>query len=544
MFSQKVPAVLGSYAIRTGSPRGRRSCAERIESRPVAGRLRFRLAFWPPFVAPERMFETAELGRKLSKEEHRTRIDVARVDLLNLQSTLLQRGQPAALILIGGVEGAGKGEVLNRLFEWMDARYLHTRAFGAPSEDEAARPRYWRYWMSLPERGHLGVFLGSWYTDPIVSRVLGTSTDAELDRSLSRAVEFERALAADGMLIVKLWLHVSKRDQARRFRELEKTPETRFRVTKRDWDFAQRYDDFRRTCGRALRKTSTGTAPWTVIDAANARYRDVAVAEHLVERLRSAAASPTPRPPPAAPAIRTDDPITVLDAVDLTETVSREEYQKALPALQAKLAKLCRRLPKRGRSLTVVFEGWDAAGKGSAIRRIIWALDARQYRVIPIAAPTDEERAHHYLWRFWRHLPKRGQVTLYDRSWYGRVLVERVEGFAREQDWRQAYLEINDFEEQLVEDRVSLVKLWLHISAEEQLARFEARKKLAYKQHKLTEEDYRNREKRFSYEQAAHEMFERTSTEYAPWHRIAANDKRAARLSVLRAVIAQLERDL
>ena len=490
------------------------------------------------------MFETAELGRKLGKKEYQTRIEAARIELLNLQHAMLAKGAPAALILIGGVEGAGKGEVLNRLFEWMDARYLRTQAFGPPSEDEAARPRYWRYWMSLPQRGQIGVFLGSWYTEPIVSRVIGSTTDAELDRSLTRAVDFEDALAADGMLIVKLWLHVSKKDQARRFRALESKAETRFRVTKRDWEFSKHYNEFRSTCERALRKTSTGVAPWTVIEAADARYRDVAVAEHLVERLRAAVANLVPRPATSAPPVRSDDPTTLLDTLDLTREVSNEDYQKTLPELQARLGKLCRRLPKKGRSLTVVFEGWDAAGKGGSIRRIIWALDARQYRVIPIAAPTDEERAHHYLWRFWRHLPKRGQVTLYDRSWYGRVLVERVEGFAREHDWRQAYKEINDFEEQLVEDRVTLVKLWLHVSPEEQLKRFEERKHLAHKQHKLTEEDFRNREKRFSYEQAAHEMFERTSTEYAPWNLVAADDKRLARLDVLRAVIAGLEREL
>ena len=291
------------------------------------------------------MFETAELGRKLGKKEYQTRIEAARIELLNLQHAMLAKGAPAALILIGGVEGAGKGEVLNRLFEWMDARYLRTQAFGPPSEDEAARPRYWRYWMSLPQRGQIGVFLGSWYTEPIVSRVIGSTTDAELDRSLTRAVDFEDALAADGMLIVKLWLHVSKKDQARRFRALESKAETRFRVTKRDWEFSKHYNEFRSTCERALRKTSTGVAPWTVIEAADARYRDVAVAEHLVERLRAAVANLVPRPATSAPPVRGDDPTTLLDTLDLTREVSNEDYQKTLPELQARLGKLCRRHP-------------------------------------------------------------------------------------------------------------------------------------------------------------------------------------------------------
>ena len=501
------------------------------------------LALCPDFVAPKSMFETAELGRELGKKEYQSRIDAARVELLSLQHALLDKGSPAALILIGGVEGAGKGEVLNHLFEWMDARYLHTRAFGPPTEDEAARPRYWRYWMALPQRGHIGVFLGSWYTDPIVSRVLGKTSDGELDLSLGRAVDFEDALAADGMVIIKLWLHVSKRDQARRFRELEKDPATSFRVTKRDWEFAKHYDDFRHVCERALRKTSTGVAPWTVIDSADARYRDVTVAEHLVERLKAALAV-APRSKHPAPPARADDPTTVLDSLDLSRKVSSEEYDEQLPALQARLARLCRRLPKKGRSLTVVFEGWDAAGKGGAIRRIIWALDARQYRVIPIAAPTDEERAQHYLWRFWRHLPGRGQVTLYDRSWYGRVLVERVEGFASSAEWGRAYGEINDFEEDLTRDGIVVVKFWLAIGKDEQLRRFEAREDTEYKRFKITDEDWRNREKWDQYHDAIGDMLDRTGTPDAPWTLVEAQDKGWARVKVLETLVGRLEHEL
>ncbi len=490
------------------------------------------------------MFETAELGRSLSRTEHKKRIETARVDLLNLQTASLERGEFSTVIVIGGVEGAGKGDILNHLFEWMDARYLLTRAFGPPTEEEALRPRYWRFWMSLPPRGRIGVFLGSWYTEPIVNHVMTEASDSELDHSLTRAVDFERALVADGTLVIKLWLHVSKKAQRRRFRELEGKPETRFRVSRRDWEYAKNYDAFRSTCGRVLRKTSIGVSPWTIIEAANERYRDVAVAEHLVGRLQARLNEPnTNRVAPAPPALL-EDPTTLLDTVDLSSVTPPKDYREQLPHLQAKLAKLCRRLPRMGRSLTVVFEGWDAAGKGGAIRRIIWALDARQYRVIPIAAPTDEERAHHYLWRFWRHLPRQGQVTLYDRSWYGRVLVERVEGFANDAEWGRAYKEINDFEEQLVHGRISLVKLWMHVSPEEQLARFEARRSRPYKSHKLTQEDHRNRDKRFSYERAANEMFERTSTEYAPWTVVAADDKKSARLAVLRAVIERLQADL
>jgi polyphosphate kinase 2 (PPK2 family) len=208
--------------------------------------------------------------------------------------------------------------------------------------------------------------------------------------------------------------------------------------------------------------------------------------------------------------------------------------------LQGELNRLGRRANRARTGTIVVLEGADAAGKGGAIRRITAALDARQYRVIQIAAPTDEERARHYLWRFWRHLPRLGRFTIYDRSWYGRVLVERVEGLAREAEWMRAYKEINEFEEQLVEHGIVLVKLWLQISDAEQLRRFQEREQTPWKQYKITDEDYRNRAKSHAYEAATNEMIERTSTDYAPWMLISAEDKRSGRVQVLRTLCDRL----
>jgi polyphosphate kinase 2 (PPK2 family) len=221
--------------------------------------------------------------------------------------------------------------------------------------------------------------------------------------------------------------------------------------------------------------------------------------------------------------------------------VDKAEYEERLEALQRKFGRLARELVPSDRGLIVVFEGWDAGGKGGCIRRMIRALDPRHYRAIPVSAPTDEELAHHYLWRFWRQLPPRGRITFYDRSWYGRVLVERVEGLAREAEVLRAYKEINDFEEQLVDAGIVTVKFWLHISSEEQLRRFEARARDPWKKHKLTPDDYRNREKRNLYESAANDMVERTSTEFAPWTLVEAEDKRYARLKVLETTCDKLE---
>ena len=212
--------------------------------------------------------------------------------------------------------------------------------------------------------------------------------------------------------------------------------------------------------------------------------------------------------------------------------------------LQGQLGELAAKLKKRQRSAIFLFEGSDAAGKGGAIRRLVWALDARQYRIIPIAAPSDEERAHHYLWRFFRQLPRRGRITIYDRSWYGRVLVERVEGFANEESVRRAYKEINEFEHELTRDGIVLVKFWLQISPEEQLRRFQEREREPWKQHKITAEDYRNRQKTHQYEAAAAEMIDRNSTEYAPFTLVEAEDKHYARIKVLETVCERLERAL
>jgi polyphosphate kinase 2 (PPK2 family) len=234
------------------------------------------------------------------------------------------------------------------------------------------------------------------------------------------------------------------------------------------------------------------------------------------------------------------DPTTILDQLDLTSNLDKAKYERELEHWQGKLARLSRKIARAKRGAILVFEGWDAAGKGGAIRRITRALDARQYRVIPIAAPTDEERAHHYLWRFWRHLPRLGKFTIYDRSWYGRVLVERVEGFAHEREWMRAYKEINDFEEQLVESGIVVVKFWLHISREEQLRRFEARERESWKQYKIGPEDYRNRAKTNAYEAAANDMIGRTSTEFAPWVLVEAEDKRFGRVKVLRETVEHL----
>jgi polyphosphate:AMP phosphotransferase len=433
--------------------------------------------------------------------------------------------------------------MLNVLYEWLDARYLTTFVENPPTEEERERPPFWRYWMALPPAGRIGLFLGNWYARPILEHARGKLDAGELALALQRISTFEKALTDDGALIVKFWLHLGKKEQRRRLEKLESNKETAWRVLPEDWKQQQHFDAIAASAEHVLQQSSSGEAPWTVVESTDHRFRNATVARHLLyeleRRLSGSVASPGPRPEPAI-----QNPKTILDTLDLEKKLERVDYEQKVAFYQAKLNRLARRLAKKRRGAIFLFEGSDAAGKGGAIRRVTHALDARQYRIIPISAPTEEERAHHYLWRFFRHLPRRGRITIYDRSWYGRVLVERVEGFATETEWRRAYKEINDFEDALSRDGIVLVKFWLQISAEEQLRRFEEREKEPWKQHKITAEDYRNREKTNQYEVAAAEMIARSSTDYAPFTLVEANDKRYARVKVLETICERLERAL
>ena len=477
----------------------------------------------------------------MSKQEYRDKVPKLRVDLLEIQRRLEDADFPV-VILLNGVEGAGKGEALNLLHEWMDARLMHAHALGEPDAAQLERPEYWRFWMALPRKGRIGLFVGNWYTQPIVQRAFDEMGPADFERHIARINAFEKALVDDGALVLKFWFHLSEHEQRRRLDKLRSDPDRRWRVTKKDRKYLKNYRRLRTVSEHMLRETSTGEAPWTLIEGGDSRYRNFTMGEHVLEQIRAhlkvREGNGTEH---RAPPVPDHNPLTILDQLDLTKSLSRKDYDKELERAQGRLAMLSRDAYKKKVGGTFVFEGWDAAGKGGAIRRMLRALDARQYRVIPVAAPTDEERGHHYLWRFWRHVPGRGGITIYDRSWYRRVLVERVEGFATEAQWRRAYKEINEFEEQLVEHGIALAKFWLHISPDEQLRRFEERKAKPWKRHKITDEDYRNRDKMSAYELAADELIGRTSTEFAAWTLVEANDKLHARIKVLNTVCDELE---
>ncbi len=487
------------------------------------------------------MFEVAELGVKISKQEFAQREPELHHRLLLIQRRLLTADFPV-VVIVSGVEGAGKGDVVSLLHRWMDARGLQTHAFWDETDEERQRPRYWRFWRALPPTGRIAVLFGSWYTRPIIDLALKYSKRDKFDRELERIRHFEDMLVDDGALIIKLWFHLSKKAQLKRLAADAKGDSARIGpLTKR---YANRYERFVKVSERALRKTDVSHAPWHIIEAHNTRYRDVRVGEIVLERIQARFDQAPPssgRVTVTSPALQKAGEPSVLAKVPLDSTLEDKPYRQAMEKYGDRLYELAWQAKARGVTTVAVFEGWDAAGKGGAIRRVTQAMDARLYRVISIAAPSDEEQAHHYLWRFWRHVPRHGFHTLYDRSWYGRVLVERVEGFASELAWQRAYNEINSFEEQLVDHGTVVLKFWLHIDQREQLRRFREREQIPWKQHKITADDWRNRERWADYERAVTDMVVHTSTDIAPWTLVAANDKRVARVTILKTYCERLE---
>ena len=380
------------------------------------------------------MFEAAELGRTVSKEDFKAREPVLLGELLEVQNQLRVAARFPVILIFAGVDGAGKGETVNVLNAWMDPRWIVTQAFGDPSDEEQERPEYWRFWRALPPRGRIGLFLSSWYSRPVLDRVYRRLSADAFDEQLHRIVDFEQTLAADGALILKFWMHLGKTAQKKRLTHLEHDPLRCWQVDRLAWKHWRMYPKFIAAAEQAIRRTNRGTAPWMIVEGGDARYRSLTVGETVRDairgRLAEVAGSPArPAVPGAATAVaaRQARPVrgkqapvvSILSSLDMTQHVTPKKAASEIRLQQGRLNLLERHARAAGVSTILVFEGWDAAGKGGAIRRVTAALDARDYRVFPVAAPTDEERAQHYLWRFWRHLGRAGRVTIFDRSWYG-----------------------------------------------------------------------------------------------------------------------------
>lgn len=487
------------------------------------------------------MFESAEQVQKVDKATFKAEEPKLREALLDAQFDLAANGSFAVLILLAGLDGAGKSEALARLCEWLDQRHVHTEVFAEPTEEKRTRPPMWRFWVNLPGNGRIGIFLGSWYADAFVTRVLGDGDDARFERDIADITRFETMLAAENVLLIKLWLHLSRDEQKKRLANIARMPGGGRHIVEYE-RISRHYKPAMETIQKGLRLSSVGDAPWVVIPSADREYRDLTIGQTILAAIRKRLDVPAAPKTAAAPVIIAGPGHqTVLDRLDLSLKLERDRYRKQLREQQQRLAKLTDSKAFRKIALVATFEGNDAAGKGGSIRRVTQALDPRRFKVHSVAAPTDEERAQPYLWRFWRRIPRLGNVCIFDRTWYGRVLVERVEGFCSEADWLRAYAEINDFEAQLTAAGIVVVKFWLAISKDEQLRRFQDREKTPYKRYKITDEDWRNREKWDAYAAAVGDMIDRTSSEYAPWSLIESEDKLWGRVKILETLGDRLE---
>ena len=460
------------------------------------------------------MFAEAEADPSLSKEAFKPMEARLRVALLNAQYQRLAKADKTLLVVVAGIDGAGKGATINLLNEWMDPRHIKTLAYGPRVGEELERPPLWRYWNDLPPKGSTGIVFGSWYA-PMILEAMRKRPDQDSIEAQAVAIRrFEAMLAAEGVQIVKLWFHLSAQAQKARAKRLLASPETSWQVSPVDLKVYKKYDRIRNAGQTVLNHTDSGHAPWVVIPSADEQMRTARTAEAVLAAMRQRG---VPRIPASfVPHSRPTRVADRLGQLDYDARLDKSDYESELGLLQGRLARAARSRKFQERSLVLVFEGQDAAGKGGAIRRVTHALDARQFDITPIAAPGSEALARPYLWRFWRQVPRHGRIAIFDRSWYGRVLVERVEKLTPPAQWRRAYAEINDFEGQLAASGALVLKFWLAITPDVQLERFKEREKSPFKNFKITAEDWRNRDKWQDYAAAANEMLARTDVARAP----------------------------
>ena len=493
------------------------------------------------------MLEKIDLSKKVDKKTYRRVMDEAEEKLGLLQRECKDAGIPVILVF-EGMGAAGKGVQINRLIQALDPRGFDVYACDRPTEDEQMRPFLWRYWTKTPAKGRIAVFDRSWYRSVQVDRFDGLTREDKLGDAYQDILSFEKQLCDDGTVIMKFFLYIDKDEQKKRFKKLEGSKETSWRVTEEDWNRNKDFDRYLKMNEEMLEKTDTDYAPWVIIEAVDKDYAALKIVSTVMDRLEYELEHR--RPEDGKQAQRQESKTRerfkngVLSGIDLSKSLTEEEYKTRLKKLQKRLAELHSELYRLRIPVVIGFEGWDAGGKGGAIKRLTSNLDPRGYRVNPTAAPNDIEKVHHYLWRFWNSVPKAGHIAIFDRTWYGRVMVERIEGFCSEAQWRRAYQEINEMESHMANAGAVVLKFWLHIDKDEQERRFRERQANPAKQWKITDEDWRNREKWDQYEEAVNEMLIRTSTTYAPWIVVEGNDKRYARVKVLQTVVDALEKKI
>ena len=475
-------------------------------------------------------------------DELEARLTTAREELFGLQMKIKEHGLPV-LVLFEGWGTAGKGSVLGKVIRNIDPRFFKVATMDVPTEEEKRKPFLYRHFIQIPEQGKF-MFLDSGWMDEITQECLREHLEEkEYEQKIESVKRFERQLTDNGYLVMKFFFQISRKEQKKRIDSLKADKDTAWRVSSKDDWQNKHYEKCRDVFDCYLHDTNTPSAPWYIIDAKQKQWAELQVLETLISGIKTALKNKD-LSVPLLPNIFPLEKIPKLNEIDLDKSLTDEEYRAELQKLQQKLRGLHNKLYRKKVPVIIAYEGWDAAGKGGNIKRITGALDPRGFEVHPIASPEPHEKARHYLWRFWKRLPKTGHIAIFDRTWYGRVMVERLEGFCSENEWQRAYNEINEFEKELSDWGAVIVKFWVQIDKDTQLARFTERQNTPEKQWKITDEDWRNREKWDLYEDAVNEMLKKTNTTYAPWHILESNDKKYARIKALKIVIDAIEQAL
>ena len=489
------------------------------------------------------MLKNVIFPEKPGEEELKARLKAAREKLAG-QQTLIKEHKLPVLVLVEGWGTAGKGSVIGQMIRNIDPRFFKVAPMDQPTEEERRKPFLCRYFTKIPEAGKF-MFLDSGWMDEVTrNRVHGEMDQKTYEQRIDSIRRFERQLTDNGYLVMKLFCHISEKEQKKRIEDLVEDIDTRWRVSENDKWQNKHYEKCLEVFDRYMEDTNNPSAPWYVIDAKSKKWAELQALEILTQGIEIALQNQSL----AVPLLQNVFPlekVPKLAEIPLeNKSLSDEEYKEELARLQNHLKELHNRLYRKKVPVVIVYEGWDAAGKGGNIKRITEALDPRGFEVQPIASPEPHEKARHYLWRFWMRLPKTGHIAIFDRSWYGRVMVERLEGFCSENDWKRAYNEMNEFEKELHDWGAVIIKFWVQIDKDTQLARFTDRQNTPEKQWKITDEDWRNREKWDEYEVAVNEMIQKTSTTFAPWHILESVDKKYARIKALKIVIEELEKVL
>lgn len=487
------------------------------------------------------MFDRYDLSKMADQKEYDKTVPALQARFGELQRELRAAGIPLILV-IEGWNASGISNTVSELIHALDPRGFNFYATGSPTEDERAHTFLWRFWIKTPAKGRIAIFARSWYSRLLAERLGGIDWKEKKKRSLRMIRTFEQQLADDGAIVLKFFLHISKEEQKRRLEARELDHLTSWMITRGDWDFHNQYDQYLPLIEDIIRDTDNKDAPWTIVEATDPRYTAIRVYTVLIQVLEARIAAEQKGQKQIDH--QKDDQKrsgSVLSPVDHSLSLQKSVYLEELEVAQREVRERQYQIFKRGIPLMIVYEGWDAAGKGGNILRLTQNLNPRGYSVVPVSVPNDIEKAHHYLWRFYTNFPPAGSIRIFDRSWYGRVLVERVEGFCTEEEWRRAYGEINQMEEAFLACGGGLVKFWLEIDKDEQLRRFEQRQNDPAKQWKITPEDWRNREKWDQYTVAVDEMLAETSTPQAPWTIIESDDKYYARIKALKTVVSYID---